>query len=116
MLPWIRRLSDWLMPKTLAAEMARHTAAGPQYSYEKAGLTLRDQPIPWNAEAVIVEAVLRLPPSARRKADFILRLPGRDPVPAENLRQIENEERWRVTFRLPTPPASTTAELLWREN
>ena len=31
------------------------------YSYEKAGLTLHDQPIPWNAEAVLVEALLRLP-------------------------------------------------------
>lgn len=115
MLPWIRRLGDWLMP-----EIWPLNRLGPQpalhYSYEKAGLTLHDQPIPWNAEAVVVEAVLRLPPSARRKTDFSLRISGRDPIAAENLRQIENEERWRVTFRLPVPPATTTAELLWREN
>jgi len=52
------------------------------YSYEKAGLTVHDQPIPWNAEAVVVDARLRLPQSAgRRKTDFLLRLAGRDPVP-----------------------------------
>jgi hypothetical protein len=29
------------------------------YSYEKAGLTIHDQAIPWNAEAVLVEATVR---------------------------------------------------------
>jgi hypothetical protein len=121
MLPWIRRLGDWLMPETNRLGLKPQAL---HYSYEKAGLTLRDQPIPWNAEAVVVEAVLRLPPSARRKTDFTLRFsppaggvpPGRDPVVAENLRQIENEDRWRITFRLPVPTASTTVELVWRDN
>lgn len=116
MLPWIRRLGDWLMPDIWP--LNRH---GPQpqalhYSSEKAGLTLHDQPIPWNADAVVVEAVLRLPPTARRKADFTLRIPGREPLPAENLRQIEGEELWRVTFRLPPPTASTAVELRWRDH
>jgi hypothetical protein len=85
------------------------------FSYEKAGLVLNDQPIPWNAEAVLVEANLRLPPSAsRRKADFVLRVPGQPPLPPENLRRVENEDRFRISFRLPPPCTATTAELLHR--
>ena len=32
--------------------------SGLYYSFEKAGLTLDRQPIPWNAEAVLVEAIV----------------------------------------------------------
>ena len=49
------------------------------FSYEKAGLVVADQPIPWNAEAVVVEASLRLPSSSgRRKNDFSLRVSGQE--------------------------------------
>jgi hypothetical protein len=93
---------------------------GPQpqalhYSFEKAGLTLHDQPIPWNAEAVLVEALLRLqPPSSRRKADFQLRIPGQEPVAPESLRRDEANEVHRLFFRLPPPRQSVTAAVTWR--
>jgi hypothetical protein len=87
------------------------------YGYEKAGLTLPDQPIPWSAEAVVVEAAVRLAASTpRRKADFQLRLPGQEPLQAESLRRQEGEEVHRVLFRLPVPTAPVTAELLWRNH
>src|SRR5947209_16922537 len=87
------------------------------YGYEKAGLTLYDQPIPWSAEAVLVEASVRLAASTpRRKTDFHLRLPGQDPLPAEALRRQEGEELHRVQFRLPPPPATATADLFWRNH
>jgi hypothetical protein len=87
------------------------------YGYEKAGLTLYDQPIPWSAEAVLVEAAVRLSPSTpRRKSDFQLRLPGQELLPAESLRRQEGEELHRVLFRLPPPPGAITAELLWRNH
>jgi hypothetical protein len=86
------------------------------YSYEKAGLTLSNQPIPWTAEAVVVEALLRLPSGGRRKAEFQLRLPGQELVPAEQLRRQEAEGRYRVTFRLPPPGATVTAEVLYRDH
>jgi hypothetical protein len=95
---------------------------GPQpqalhYSYEKAGLTIPDQPIPWNAEAVLVEALVRLPSSsARRKGDFQIQLPAQPPLPAESLRRAENEDRHRLLFRLPPPPCTTAAEVLWRDH
>jgi len=85
------------------------------YSYEKAGLTLDDQPIPWNAEAVVVESLVNVPAGAsRRKCDFMLRVPGRDAVPADKLGREDAEERCRVFFRLPAPAQTTTADLTWR--
>src|SRR5262249_46304147 len=52
--------------------------------------------------------------NSRRKADFLLRLPGQEPVPAESLR-AEEEDRHRLFFRLPTPAQTVVAELLWKE-
>jgi hypothetical protein len=87
------------------------------YSYEKAGLTLHDQPIPWNAEAVLVEARLRLPPSSsRRKGDFVLRLPGQQPIPAEQVRRLETDERFALLFRMPPPTGAVAAEILYRNH
>src|SRR5260370_1809917 len=78
---------------------------------------VHDQPIPWNAEAVLVEASLHLSASqSRRKADFELRIPGQKPYPAEQLQRIENDDRYRVSFRLPPPGAAATAELLFRDH
>jgi hypothetical protein len=81
------------------------------FSYEKAGLAVTDQAIPWNAEAVLVEALLRLP-AGRRKADLQLSLPDRSPVPAESL--TRSEEHHRVTFRFSPPARTMTAEILYR--
>ena len=84
---------------------------GPQpqalhYSYEKAGLTLHDQPIPWNAEAVLVEAwsaPAGQPPAGARPTSSSA-CPAASAVPAENLRREESDERHRLFFRL-APPA-----------
>jgi hypothetical protein len=115
MWPWIKRWRDWAMNELWP--MSR-IGSGPQalhFSYEKAGLTLQDQPIPWNAESVLVEASLRLPPSAsRRKADFSLRQPGHAPLQPENLQRQNDEEIHRLTFRLIPPGETSTVELLYR--
>jgi hypothetical protein len=50
----------------------------------------------------------------RRKADFQLRLPNQEPVPAEHLRRQESDDRFRVAFRLPPQADTVTAELLYR--
>src|SRR5437868_7118757 len=118
MLPWIKRWRDWAMHDLWP--MHRFGSLPPQalhYGYEKAGLTLYDQPIPWSAEAVLVEASVRLAASTpRRKADFQLRLPGQEPLPPETLRRQEGEDLHRVLFRLPTPAATVGAELVWRNH
>lgn len=113
MWPWIRRWLDWAVTDVLPLSRTRPHGRAVHTRYEKAGLSLYDLPVPWNADAVVVEALLRLPPKARRKADFVLRLPGREPVPAESLRP-EGDDRHRLLFRLPVPPATTTGELVWQ--
>jgi hypothetical protein len=118
MWPWIKRWRDWLMMR----DFWPLYRIGPQpqalhYSYEKAGRDIRDQPIPWNAEAVVVEALLRLPAAAnRRKGDFLLRLPGQEPIPADKLGKHESEEGHRVTFRLPPPGQAVQVEVMYRQH
>src|SRR5438067_6423328 len=110
---WIKHWLDWAMSDLVPLARTRPHGQAIYTRYEKAGLSLYDLPVPWNADAVVVEVRLRLPPAARRKADFTLRLPGRDPVTPEVLRQ-ESDDRHLLLFRLPTPAASVAGELLWK--
>src|SRR5918911_32708 len=86
MWPWIRRWLDWVTTDVLPLPRTRPHGQAVHTRYEKAGLTLHDLPVPWNADAVVVEVLLRVPVAARRKADFTLRLPGREPISPESLR------------------------------
>jgi hypothetical protein len=115
MWPWIKRWRDWAMHDLWPMHRLGNRPQALHVSYEKAGLTVHDQPIPWNAEAVLVEAVLRIPAN-RRKNDFQLMLPDQVPVVAENLRREENDERHRLYFRFSPPRQSTTAEIVYRGN
>lgn len=111
---WIRHWRDWAMNEIVTP---RRLAGQPHALYfrcEKGGLTLDNQPVPWSAEAVIVEALLRLPPAARRRGDFTLRVPGFDPIPAEVLKADEAGQRHRLYFRFPVPKATGTVELMWK--
>lgn len=113
---WIRHWRDWAMNEIVTP---RRLAGQPQavyFRFEKGGLTLDNQPVPWSAEAVVVEALLRLPPTARRRADFTLRVPGFDPIPAEILKADESSQRHRLYFRFAVPKATGTAELLWKNH
>jgi hypothetical protein len=115
MWPWIKRWRDWAMRDLWPMHRIGPQPQALHYSFEKAGLTFDKQPIPWNADAVLVEAAVRLPSStSRRKSDFELHLPNQPPVPAESLRG-EEEDRHRLFFRLPTPAQTSVAELFWKE-
>jgi hypothetical protein len=115
MWPWIRHWRDWAMH-----DLWNLTRSGPQpktlhYSFEKAGLILHDQPVPWNAEAVVVEALVYLPDNlAGPKSEFRLRIPGREPILPESFRCHENEKT-RLQFRFPPPPHSVALEIVWRD-
>jgi hypothetical protein len=71
---------------------------------------------------VVVEVSLRITnPAARRKADFQLRMPGQDPITAENLRPMEGtppgmEDRFRLFFRVPPPRQTVSAEVFWKNH
>lgn len=110
---WIKHWHDWVMSEIwpfsrLGSQQALH------YSYEKGGLKVDNQPVPWNAEAVLVEAIVRLPSSGRTRADFTLHIPDREPLHPESMRRTETNGPFHVFFRLPPLTESTTVELQWR--
>ena len=70
----IRRWLGWAMNDLLPAARNRPTGQAVHLRYEKAGLVLYDAPVPWNADAAVVEVLLRLPPAGRQKADYLLRV------------------------------------------
>ena len=87
------------------------------HSYEKAGIVIDNQPIPWNADAVIVECLARLPGAAvRRKDEFLLRIPGREPVQLDSLHRDEAQQRHRLFFRIAPPSQTSNAEVVWRHH
>src|SRR5229473_3405904 len=86
--------------------------------YEKAGLILDSLPIPWNADAVIVEANVRLPANEpRAKQDFTMRTAADAPaVSAELIAQESKQAPLRVFFRVSVPAQTCTVQVLWREH
>jgi len=87
------------------------------YSYEKGGLVIDNQPIPWNADAVVVECLARVPgASVRRKEEFLLRIPGRDPIALDSLHRDETQDRCRLFFRFSPPSQTSNAEVVWRHH
>jgi hypothetical protein len=117
MWPWIKRWRDWAMTDLWSLSRSGVQSQAMHHSYEKAGLVIDRQPIPWNADAVVVECLARLPAAAtRRKEDFQLRIPGREPIPVESLRREEPQECYRLFFRLPPPADTTNAEVVWRHH
>src|SRR5262245_14381837 len=117
MWPWIKRWRDWAMSDFWPFSRLNPQPQAIHYSYEKAGLLVNDQPIPWNADSVTVEARLQMRGSAgRRKSDFQLRLPNRELIPADELRRQDLDDYFRVAFRLEPPGVTTTAEVLYRNH
>ena len=112
---WIRHWRDWAMNEIVTP---RRLASQPQSLYfrcEKGGLTLENQPVPWSAEAVIVEALLRSAAGRPQTRRLHLRVPGFEPIPADILKTDEVGQRHRLYFRFPVPKATGTAELMWKE-
>jgi hypothetical protein len=119
MWPWIKRWRDWAMHDLWHMHRSSPQPQALHFSYEKAGLTVNDQPIPWNADVVVVEAAVRLPsPASRRRTDFQLRVPGQEALPPANMRPEDTasgcEDRFRLFFHLPPPTQPTVAEVFWK--
>jgi len=111
----IRRWTDWVMANLTHPARFRPTEQAVHLRYEKAGQLLHGPTVPWNADALVVELLAKLPPIARQRTDFVLRIPGREPIVAEAVRADDAEGvRHRVFFRVAVPPGTVTAELLWK--
>ena len=90
---------------------------GLHFSYEKAGLVIHNQPIPWNAEAVSVEGVVKVPAvSSEVRAGFSLHRPGQPPLAPETLRRTDVPGQARVIFRFAAAPKVTVAELRYQSS
>ena len=118
MWPWIKRWRDWVMNDLLPNYRIGSQPRALHFSFEKAGLTLHDQAIPWSCRVRPRRGHPLASPGLRRKGDFQLHVPGQEPRPADNLRKIENlpgeDHRYSITFRLPPPAATQTVKVHWR--
>lgn len=88
------------------------------HRYEKAGVVIHDQPVPWNAESVVVEASLSLPSaSSRSLQDYRLDVTGlAEPIKPERLQRPNDANHvYHLTFRLPPFRTPINATLHWRD-
>jgi len=84
------------------------------YAYEKAGLTVENEPIPLGADCILIEAVVELPHQVTHaKGDFELHLNGQTVYP-ESQRIDGPGETTCLQFRLSVPVHSSSGELIWR--
>ena len=107
---WLTRSLDWARDNLLHRARPRPLSAA--VGYERAGGTRWDTPVPWTADAAVVDVLVRQPVSARRKTDFAFRLPFAT-FPADAIRP-DLDDRCRVTFRFPVPLDTLRGDLLWR--
>lgn len=107
---WMTRWLAWARAKLF--QRVRPRALSATVGYERAGITRWESPIPWTADACVVDVLLRIPVASRRKTDFAFRLPFAA-LPADSMRP-DTDDRCRVTFRLPVPHDSIRGELLWK--
>lgn len=110
MWPSIRRWRDWAVNDLLQRTGLRPPSL--YFSYDKAGLRLHDPAVPWNAESVQIETLVRVGPGCS-KADFQLVLGGRDLHLADDLR-TEEAGLHRLAFHLPAPAQTVDALVQWR--
>src|SRR5262245_29179093 len=107
---WTTRLLAWARDNLFRRARPRPLSAA--LGYERAGGTRWDTPVPWTADAAIVDVLVRLPPAARRKTDFAFRLPFAT-FPADSIRP-DLDDRCHVTFRFPVPLDTHRGDLLWK--
>ena len=111
MWPWMKHWRGWLMSRIVAPLRLQSLSV----RYSRASLVVTSQAIPWNAEAVQIEANLRLSPAAsRRRSDFLLVLPDREAVEASLVRSRDGWYPVEIRFDLPAPSGSIQADLLYR--
>src|SRR5262245_34332198 len=107
---WTTRWLAWARDNLF--RRARPRAISAAIGYERAGAVRWESPVPWTADAVVIDVQLRLPFAARRKTDFAFRLPIAT-IPADALRP-EVDDFHRVTFRFAVPPETLFGDLLWK--
>jgi hypothetical protein len=118
--PWTRRSRACLNVESLMRDLwhlfrgSLPRLEGMTHAFEKGGMTLDNQAVPWGAESVLVSAVVEMPQQApRAKGDFELHVDHETVLP-ESQRLDDLRETVRLQFRVPVPARPTSAELVWR--
>src|ERR1700722_18679632 len=91
-------------------------SSGLHVRYEKAGLIFDALPIPWNADAVIVEASVKLPPACDKQQFTPQLSTGGPSLPAEILLPGKKRGPGRIFFRFRTPSQTCSVQVFWREH
>lgn len=107
---WTTRWLAWARDNLL--RRARPHPLSAAIGYERAGIARWESPVPWTADAVVIDVLFQLPAFARRKTDFAFRLPFAT-FPADGFRP-DLDDRFRITFRFPVPLESVRGDLLWK--
>lgn len=110
---WMRRWLDWARTDLLPVYRLHRSPYSVRVRYESLGQISSDLPVPWTADAVLLEVAMPLPTVARRKADFTLLFPEASPIPAELIRS-EPDGRYLLGFRIVSPLPGPQATLHWR--
>ncbi|MBY0458762.1 MAG: hypothetical protein K2V38_15605, partial [Gemmataceae bacterium] len=107
--PWTTRWLVWARDNLLWTGRPRPTAVF--VGSERGGVARWESPVPWTADACLIEFRLRLSPTARRKTDFAFRLQSLT-FPADALKP--DGEFVRVAFRVPVPAEAVRGDLVWK--
>lgn len=89
---------------------------GLRYRFEKAGILVEEQPIPWSADAVLIDSLVLLPSAfaSRTSADFPFLVDGAaTPYLPESI-QPQPRGGLKLQYRLPVPRQTTMGELFYR--
>jgi hypothetical protein len=106
---------DWAKPRLWTAGPGAPRAETCRFYYEKGGLQIRDEPIPWCADSVIVEVAVKMPMGVpRRRADFRLDLADRQTIAPDQFFRADTSDEHVISFRFPRLERSSTVAVTWR--
>jgi hypothetical protein len=110
MKPWLDRRTHELSKLLRRAPRL----AGFWQSYEKAGLRVTGEPIPWNADTVLVEALVEwYGKPLESKSEFELQVTGELPMTPTSI-TLRRENVYHLTFRMAPVASTRVATLQWR--
>jgi hypothetical protein len=114
---WLNREGNWVTRQLgrMRRLVGRPRLHSVEFGYEKAGVTVRNEAIPWNADTVLVEAALKGPPGAAwPREQFYLKAVGGPVLTATALDPLGPDGCVHVHFRLAPQRKPTCVVLYWR--
>jgi hypothetical protein len=112
---WIERSRAWAMRKNWISTTPSVQIRSLVHRHTCAGLTFEDQVVPWNADTLVVEAVLQCDSRWQLyQGDLTLRLDSGAAFTATSLERVAGST-FKATFALVVPPATVVAQVFVRQ-